>query len=363
LENNCSEHDVFKVAKQLVEASVKHHLHATLLCYGQTGSGKTHSVSHLAKYTIRHLFCELNIKAVAFEAFELAGGAKGLVQHGSHVYSLNDDDKPELAALEGADGTVHVGGDSAAVRDAEGRLNLDHCIVASSIDELEETFRAAEARRCSKDTHRNAESSRTHAFYRFHILKSGEGHATGSCIQLVDLAGSESNKDCLYHDKQRIDERAQINASLMALCSCIQKHVEGAAYIPFRSSKLTQLLRPCFTKNENVPRGIATVLFLACISPLASDSQQSVRTLTFAQKLASVPGKTVKKSMPRAFLAIKDQLVQAVASGDLHALRAAVVVAKSNGAVSACGADYRRAALALDKLEAQLAETGDSEAS
>jgi len=353
LDQACCELDVFGLAKPLIEASVSHDVHVTLLCYGQTGTGKTHSVGHLAEHTIQHLFTGLDVQKVALEAFELAGGAKGLVQSGSHVYSLIADGKPELLALEGPDGAVHVGGSNAVVRGADGQLNLDHCMVASNPEELSRIFRAAEARRSAKDTHRNAESSRTHAFYRFHVLETSLSQATGSCVQLVDLAGSESNKDCLYHDKERIDERAQINASLMALCSCIQKHAEGASYIPFRSSKLTQILRPCFVKRADVPSGTATVLFLSCISPLASDSQQSIRTLGFTQTLAGMPSGKDKKPMPRAFVAIKEQLCRAVASGDVNELRGAVLIAKQNGAVGVCGIDYRRATAALDKLETE----------
>lgn len=353
LEKTCKELDVFDLAKPLVETSVAHNMHVTLLCYGQTGSGKTHTMGRLAEHIIQQLFCDLKVLAVALEAFELAGGTKGVVGHGNHVFSLNADDKPELAALEGKDGAVHVGGSSAVLHDALGQLNLEHCAVASSPKKLEQLFRDAESRRCSKDTHRNAESSRTHAFYRFHVLNSGETSGTGSCVQLVDLAGSESAKDCLYHDKETVDERAQINASLMALCTCIEKHSQGASFVPFRSSKLTQLLRPCFVKNVDVPSGTATVLFLACLSPLASDSQQSMRTLGFTEKLANVPktGLAKSKARPRAFPFIVAQLKRAVASGDVTELNGAILEAKKSGAAS--GVEYQSAVEALRKLDEQ----------
>merc|ERR1712023_111306 len=75
----CSEKSVFDIAMPLVDAAVSHCVHTTLLCYGQTGSGKTHTVGHLANKIFQHLYKSLDAKLVALEAFELKGGAKGLV--------------------------------------------------------------------------------------------------------------------------------------------------------------------------------------------------------------------------------------------------------------------------------------------
>merc|ERR1719265_2580729 len=159
-------------------------------------------------------------------------------------------------------------------------MNLTNCSLASSTEELETLFQQAESRRTSHDTARNAASSRSHAFYRFYLASETHTPAqvisTGACIELVDLAGSESNKDSLYHNKTQIDERAKINSSLTALNTCIQKTIQGASYVPFRADKLTQILRPCFARRDVSSAAFPTVVFLACLSPLASDAQQSI---------------------------------------------------------------------------------------
>lgn len=61
-------------------------------------------------------------------------------------------------------------------------------------------------------------------------------------LSLIDLAGSER---ALATDQRtlRSVEGANINRSLLALSSCINALVEGKKHIPFRNSKLTQLLK------------------------------------------------------------------------------------------------------------------------
>jgi len=355
----CHEEQIFDLVMPIVDGAVTTASHSTVICFGQTGSGKTHSIGHLAWRIARYLFEQHSARSVVLEAFELKGGAKGIVTQASSVFSLHADSKPELALFEGEDGTAHVGGSDCVVRSDQQPLNLAHCALASSPEELIYFFQDSERRRASSDTLRNAASSRTHAFYRFHLATASQQgtldepvvFGTGACIELVDLAGSESNKDCLYHDKVLIDERAKINSSLTALSNCIRKCVEGAAYVPFRADKLTQLLRPCFACNSANARCKSTrVLFLACISPLASDTQQTVRTLTYAQQLAGLQRKPVRTAQQKKFMGpgLK-HLAEAVQSGNIDELRAAVAAAQRDGIT---GPERRRAQQALQALEA-----------
>lgn len=352
LDSTCDEKVVSDIALPLVDTAVKHRVHSTLLCYGQTGSGKTHTVGHLAQNIVQHLYNHLDAKLVVLEAFELKGGAKGLVNTTSQALSLHADSKPELALFEGQDGAIHVGGSNGVVSGPGEALNLSHSALASSAEELLRLFDEACKRRESHNTQRNAASSRTHAFYRFHIAEPlhPEGvTGTGACIELVDLAGSESNKDSLYHNKALIDERAKINSSLQALNACIQKTMQGASYVPFRQDKLTQLLRPCFERRDKSLEDAATVLFMACLSPLASDSQQSIRTLTYTQQLTGVSSKPKQKQS--AFMAegLK-RLAMATESGDAEQIRDALRIAQHNGVT---GPERRRATELLQKLDAE----------
>ena len=61
-------------------------------------------------------------------------------------------------------------------------------------------------------------------------------------LSLIDLAGSER---ALATDQRtkRSAEGAHINKSLLALCECINALVQGKKHVPYRNSKLTQLLK------------------------------------------------------------------------------------------------------------------------
>merc|ERR1712107_460217 len=82
----------------------------------------------------------------------------------------------------------------------------------------------------------------------------------------------------------------------MALNDCIRKQAKGAAYVPFRADKLTQLLRPCFVRRDEALKSVPTVLFMLCLSPLASDTHQSVRGLTYAQQLTGMKARTFQQA-------------------------------------------------------------------
>merc|ERR1712228_1170878 len=165
-------------------------------------------------------------------------------------------------------------------------------------------FRAASSRRSAQDTDRNAASSRSHAFYRMYLVKDEcddlsnqvRYRKEGTCIEMVDLAGSESNKDTLFHDRERVEDAAKINSSLMALNDCVRKQSQGAGYIPFRADKLTLLLRSCFMKRLKQYKDVPTLLFIACLSPLASDMHQSNRTLGYAQQLSEMKARTRREA-------------------------------------------------------------------
>jgi hypothetical protein len=109
-------------------------------------------------------------------------------------------------------------------------------------------------------------------------------------VKLIDLAGSERNSDTKHHDAERIKESAYINTSLMALKECIRfrskSNTTPDARIPFRSSKLTILLKDVLDPNSKRPTHLVMV---ATMAPTIHDVAHSLDTFRYAAALKPAP--------------------------------------------------------------------------
>jgi len=105
----------------------------------------------------------------------------------------------------------------------------------------------------------------------------------------IDLAGSEragSTKNQGIHLK----EGANINKSLLALGNCINvlsNNKRQGAYIPYRDSKLTRLLKDSLGGNS-------ITCMIACISPSSVAREETVNTLKYASRARNIKKKISK---------------------------------------------------------------------
>ena len=83
-------------------------------------------------------------------------------------------------------------------------------------------------------------------------------------LSLIDLAGNERGKDTISSDRGTRLEGAEINKSLLALKECIRALGKPGAHLPFRSSKLTQVLRDSFI-GDNARTCMVSVSFVGLI--------------------------------------------------------------------------------------------------
>eukprot|EP00667_Euglena_gracilis_P004594 EG_transcript_4619 len=249
--------------------------YATCFAYGQTGSGKTHTMmghpgeSGLYLLACRDLFSRIRNKAVFVCFFEIYLGK---------LFDLLNE-RQQVHAREDADQRVHIRGlQERPVR---------------NVDELMATVDKGLAQRSMGETGANAQSSRSHAILNI-VLRDDTGKFAGK-FTFIDLAGNERGADTKDSDKQTRMEGAEINKSLLALKECIRALDIGRSHIPFRGSKLTEVLKDSFTGN-------CRTVMIAAIGPSSAASEHTLNTLRYADRVKDLkaPPPKEEEENPRA---------------------------------------------------------------
>jgi hypothetical protein len=240
---------------------------------GQTGSGKTYTVlgdwQHpgLLFLAVQDLLSE-PVGDLSFCFYEIYQG---------HLYDLLAR-RRKLSACE-QDGQVKI-------------LGLKHVLVMSVEHVKELVAQAMDLRRVGS-TLANDQSSRSHAIMQFSHVHSANSssHNTGVAkLTIVDLAGSERalDRDAGVSPTSK-HEASEINKSLLALKECIRAMDGRSAYLPFRSSKLTQVLRDAFVMetsgSEQDLRPMIKTCMIATVNPSASNYEVSLNTLRYADRV------------------------------------------------------------------------------
>ncbi|KAI0507920.1 hypothetical protein KFK09_014048 [Dendrobium nobile] len=116
-------------------------------------------------------------------------------------------------------------------------------IVKSTSDVLE-LMQFGQTNRAVGSTALNERSSQSHSILTVHVrgvdLKTGS--TSRGCLYLIDMAGSE-RVDRFKATGDRLKEAQHINKSLSALDDVIFTLSQKSAHVPYRNSKLTQVLQ------------------------------------------------------------------------------------------------------------------------
>jgi len=143
--------------------------------------------------------------------------------------------------------------------------------------------------RSTGTTSANADSSRSHAILMITLKKKEKVFGKFS---FIDLAGSERGADTMDADRQRRLEGAEINKSLLALKECIRAlDKQDGGHVPFRGSKLTQVLRDSFMGNS------CTVM-IAAVSPNVLSVEHSLNSLRYADRVKELCKENKSDLMP-----------------------------------------------------------------
>lgn len=263
-DENAKNIEIFEAIK-----SVTHHAlnggNGSIIAYGQTGTGKTHTMFHPSSGLVFLGIQEwLKYKKNGYVSFyEIYNG---------HVYDLLEY-KEELAMRE-KDGNVHL----------QKLTNKQF----STYEEGVQIIKEGMIMRRTGTTAANQESSRSHA-----ILRIGAKESNLSCdsnnLLFVDLAGTERGSDRKDVNSMVKHEGAEINKSLLALKECIRGMDRLSTHLPFRQSKLTQIL-----KNSLV--GNSKTCIIAAVNPSFHCIEHTLNTIRYANRIKELKNKTENTS-------------------------------------------------------------------
>ncbi|GMJ14017.1 hypothetical protein like AT1G18550 [Hibiscus trionum] len=260
---------------ELVEAVLQGR-NGSVFCYGATGAGKTYTMlgtidnPGVMVLAIKDLFAK--IRQRSFDGNHVVH-LSYLEVYNETVRDLLSPGRP-LVLREDKQGIAAAG------------LTQYR---AYSTDEVMALLQRGNQNRTTEPTRANETSSRSHAIlqvvveYRVKDASMNVINRVGK-LSLIDLAGSER---ALATDQRTLRslEGANINRSLLALSSCINALVEHKKHIPYRNSKLTQLLKDSLG-------GACNTVMIANISPSNVSFGETQNTLHWADRAKEIRTKT-----------------------------------------------------------------------
>ncbi|GLT79393.1 hypothetical protein SLA2020_508840 [Shorea laevis] len=311
LDEHVTNDEVYQVTVEPIIPTIFQRTKATCFAYGQTGSGKTFTMQPLPLRATEDLVRLLHQPVYRNQRFKL--WLSFFEIYGGKLFDLLSDRKKLCMREDGRQQVCIVG-----LQEFE----------VSDVQIVKEYIERGNAARSTGSTGANEESSRSHAILQLAVKKHPEikdskrnndgneskgGKVVGK-ISFIDLAGSERGADTTDNDRQTRIEGAEINKSLLALKECIRALDNDQIHIPFRGSKLTEVLRDSFVGNSKT-------VMISCISPNAGSCEHTLNTLRYADRV---------KSLSKSGNVKKDQVVSTLPPSNRDALAASSLPASAN---------------------------------
>jgi len=223
--------------------------------YGQTGSGKTHTIIGdsndigLIQLTVTRLFqlIDKSTYKILVSSYDI---------YNNNIYDLLNE-KNKLSVREGYNSKIHI-------------INIYKVELNNYFTFPNLLQKIVQNRNIGKSSQNNR-SSRSHAIIEFQLVKGNNEYGK---ITFIDLAGNERGSQSICNNKYEYKENSYINRSLLDLKECIRALKNKKKHIPFRSSKLTIVLRNSFTNNCNT-------LMIGTISPEKVNIYNTLNTLMY----------------------------------------------------------------------------------
>lgn len=271
-----SQGEVFSEVEPVIKSALDGY-NACIFAYGQTGTGKTFTMEGTRDFpgivprSIEALFehaLESNCTYLfTFSMLEIyLGNLKDLFVPQPKKPT---DPRPPCLSVQ---------------MDARGGIEVEN-LVAIPVSDYNQALRLYKLGcrfRSTASTNSNLTSSRSHCMIRIKITCSNapERRRESNKVWLVDLGGSERVLKTKAWGK-RLEEGKAINLSLSALGDVINALQRKKPHIPFRNSKLTQVLKDSLGEDSKT-------LMLVHVSPKEEDLCETICTLGFAARVRSI---------------------------------------------------------------------------
>ncbi|GFP89121.1 kinesin kp1 [Phtheirospermum japonicum] len=253
---NVTQQDIYADTQQLIR-SVLDGYNVCIFAYGQTGSGKTYTMSG-PDLTTEETW-GVNYRALR-DLFHISKARIDLVEYEVGVQMIEIYNE-QLNGLNVPDASL---------------------VPVKCTQDVLDLMKIGHRNRAVGATALNVRSSRSHSILTVHVR--GKELVSGSilkgCLHLVDLAGSE-RVDKSEAVGERLKEAQHINKSLSALGDVIAALAQKSSHIPYRNSKLTQVLQDSLG-------GHAKTLMFVHINPDVNALGETISTLKFAERVATI---------------------------------------------------------------------------
>uniref|UniRef100_M1AWA8 Kinesin heavy chain n=1 Tax=Solanum tuberosum TaxID=4113 RepID=M1AWA8_SOLTU len=228
-----TQEEVFRDTQPLIR-SVLDGYNVCIFAYGQTGSGKTYTMKYVC-----HVFPDVffNLRTLG-------------------IWSTT---QPNGLAVP--DASMHPVKSTANVLELMNIGLMNRAVGATALNER---------------------SSRSHSILTVHVrgIDLETNDILRGCLHLVDLAGSE-RVDRSEARGDRLREAQHINKSLSALGDVIFALAQKSSHVPYRNSKLTQVLQSSLG-------GQAKTLMFVQLNPDVESYSETISTLKFAERVSGV---------------------------------------------------------------------------
>ncbi|CAA6669134.1 unnamed protein product [Spirodela intermedia] len=262
---SATQEEIYSDTQPLIR-SVLDGFNVCIFAYGQTGSGKTYTMTGPRDITEQSQ--GVNYRALS-DLFQLSERRKDTITYHIAVQMIEiyNEQVRDLLVSDGIRNSSQKG------------LNVPNAslVPVSSTSEVIELMNIGQRNRAVGATALNDRSSRSHSCLTVHVQgrEVASGAVLRGCMHLVDLAGSERVLKSEVTG-ERMKEAQHINRSLSALGDVIAALAQKNSHVPYRNSKLTQLLQDSLT------------LMFVHVSPEQDAAGETISTLKFAERVSSV---------------------------------------------------------------------------